>query len=177
MYGDRDYACNWVGGESSSLAVPYSRQSDFQSAGYAPLLTPDGLSGFTRQLGNFSFTRVFDAGHEVPSYQPEAAWSIFHRATSGLDIATGLFKTDDEYATVGLSSTWDIKNVPPKSPVPRCNVLKPATCLPAVLEKIKQGKVVVEDFFVVGIIDDEEGGSDETVSFGHQQEQQVISEL
>lgn len=64
MYGDRDYACNWVGGEKASLAIPYSRSSEFANAGYSPLLTTDGFNGMTRQLGNFSFTRVFQAGHE-----------------------------------------------------------------------------------------------------------------
>lgn len=61
MYGDRDYPCNWVGGEAASLAVPYSRAEDFAGAGYAPLVTPEGVQGMTRQFGNFSFTRVFQA--------------------------------------------------------------------------------------------------------------------
>ena len=77
VYGDRDYACNWVGGEAASLAVPWSRASAFaEDSGYAALLTPtnDGegsaFSGLTRQLGNFSFTRVFQVGHDA---QPHAA--------------------------------------------------------------------------------------------------------
>lgn len=157
MYGDRDYACNWVGGEASSLAIPYSRQADFAEAGYTPLLTADGISGFTRQLGNLSFTRVFQSGHEVPSYQPAAAWAIFNRATFGLDIAEGLVQTTDDFATTGPKSTWDVKNAIPEQPVSRCNVLKLDSCSPDLLEKVKQGKVVVKDFFVVGVIEDDEG--------------------
>lgn len=61
MYGDRDYPCNWVGGEAASLAVPYSKAEEFAGAGYAPLVTPEGIQGMTRQFGNFSFTRVFQA--------------------------------------------------------------------------------------------------------------------
>lgn len=61
MYGDRDYPCNWVGGEAASLAVPYSKAEGFAGAGYAPLVTPGGVQGMTRQFGNFSFTRVFQA--------------------------------------------------------------------------------------------------------------------
>lgn len=61
MYGDRDYPCNWVGGEAASLAVPYSKAEEFGAAGYAPLVTPEGVQGMTRQFGNFSFTRVFQA--------------------------------------------------------------------------------------------------------------------
>ncbi|KAH6639940.1 serine carboxypeptidase [Truncatella angustata] len=178
MYGDRDYACNWVGGEASSLAVPYSRRSDFAEAGYAPLLTPGGHSGFTRQFGNFSFSRVFQSGHEVPSYQPAAAWSIFNRATFGLDIPTGLAATTDEFATEGPHNTWDVKNEVPEWPEARCNVLKPGTCVPELLEKMKQGKVVVEDFFVVGVIEDEEeDGRTAPVVDAGQDRQQVIGEL
>lgn len=175
MYGDRDYACNWVGGEGASLAVPYSRQSEFASAGYAPLLTADGFSGFTRQFGNFSFSRVFQSGHEVPSYQPAAAWAIFNRATFGLDIATGLFETTDGYATAGPSSTWDVKNVAPERPESKCHVLKPVTCSPEEL-KIMEGKVVVENYFVVGFIEDEEGEAGSALA-AEQNEQQVIGEL
>jgi hypothetical protein len=65
MYGDRDYPCNWVGGEAASLAVPYSKTEAFAAAGYAPLFTPDGVQGMTRQVGNFSFTRVFQAVYAI----------------------------------------------------------------------------------------------------------------
>ncbi|KAI0139215.1 putative lysosomal protective protein precursor [Pestalotiopsis sp. NC0098] len=178
MYGDRDYACNWLGGEMSSLAIPYSRQSDFAAAGYAPLLA-DGVSGFTRQLGNFSFSRVFQAGHEVPSYQPAAALAIFNRAMFNLDVATGLVPVTDDFVTVGPSSTWNVKNIPPERPAPRCNVLKPNTCRPEIIEKIKVGKVVVEDFFVVSVIEDvDESSQDESVPVMDDQHQQnVIGEL
>lgn len=64
MYGDRDYACNWLGGEAASLAIPYVGQEDFASAGYAPIVGAGGVGGFVRQYGNFSFSRVFQAGHE-----------------------------------------------------------------------------------------------------------------
>lgn len=64
VYGDRDYACNWLGGETASLAIKYSRSEDFKKAGYAPILGSEGVGGFVRQFGNFSFSRVFQAGHE-----------------------------------------------------------------------------------------------------------------
>ncbi|KXJ89275.1 carboxypeptidase S1, partial [Microdochium bolleyi] len=123
MYGDRDYACNWVGGEMASLGVPYSRQREFAEAGYAEFRVDDddqtpghGWMGMTRQLGNFSFTRVFQAGHEVPRYQPAAAHEIFRRATFGLDIATGSATTSDEYSTTGPRDTWEVVNMPPPWP-------------------------------------------------------------
>lgn len=154
MYGDRDYPCNWVGGEAASLAVPYSQAARFADAGYAPLLTPEGIKGMTRQFGNLSFTRVFQAGHEVPSYQPAAAHEIFRRATFGLDIPTGLFTTDDQFATIGPKDIWHIKSVPHAPPKPKCYILKPTTCVPEVWGKVLAGAVTVKDWFVVDEGDD-----------------------
>ncbi|KAI0445178.1 carboxypeptidase S1 [Xylaria telfairii] len=150
MYGDRDYACNWVGGEAASLAVPWSRAAEFAEAGYTPLLTRGGeKAGMTRQVGNFSFTRVFQAGHEVPSYAPAAAHAIFTRATFNQDIATGLVPVTDELVTVGPKDIWSVRNTPPERPEPKCYVLKPGTCLPEVWEKVVKGTAVVRDWFVV----------------------------
>jgi hypothetical protein len=178
MYGDRDYACNWVGGEAASLAVPYSRQAEFAAAGYSPFLSEDGASGFTRQLGNFSFTRVFQSGHEVPSYQPAAALAIFNRATFNLDVALGLRPVTDDLATRGPRSTFGVKNTVPDRPAPRCNVLKPNSCEPDVLDKVTRGKVVVKDFFVVEVLDDDEEDASPALPLVVGQEKQgVIGEL
>ncbi|POR39253.1 Carboxypeptidase S1 [Tolypocladium paradoxum] len=104
----------------------------------------------TRQLGNYSFTRVFQAGHEVPMYQPAAAYDIFMRATFNRDIPTGLLPVGDELATAGPPDTWHIKNVPPQPPRPKCYVLDPETCTPHVWAKVVAGDVEVKDYFVVG---------------------------
>jgi hypothetical protein len=149
VYGDRDFACNWLGGERYSLAVDYSRKEDFAKAGYAPLTTDEGMSGFTRQLGNFSFTRVFQAGHEVPSYQPLAAYEIFMRAMFNKDIPTGLMPVHDELSTLGPSDTWGIKNAVEPAPEPKCYILDLATCTEEAWEKVKSGKATIKDYFVV----------------------------
>lgn len=149
MYGDRDYPCNWVGGEAASLAVPYSKADDFAAAGYVPLKTSDGVKGMTRQHGNFSFTRVFQAGHEVPAYQGEAAYEIFKRATFGFDVPTGVHVTDDEFTTVGPSSVWNIKGLPPTPQKPKCYILAPQTCVPKLWDSVMRGAVTVKDWFVV----------------------------
>lgn len=149
MYGDRDYACNWIGGEAASLAIPYARAADFANAGYAPFMTEDGEGGMTRQFGNLSFTRVYQAGHEVPSYQPAAAYDIFMRATFNRDIATGLVPVTDELSTTGPKDTWHIKNTPPVPPKPKCYILRPDMCLPEVWGKVESGEAVINDFYVV----------------------------
>lgn len=167
MYGDRDYPCNWVGGEAASLAVPYSQAAAFAAAGYAPLITTtttktttNGAStktkGMTRQYGNFSFTRVFQAGHEVPRYQPRAAYEIFRRATFGLDVPTGRVVTGDDFATAGPRDVWDMKGVPPAPMKPRCYILQPTTCVPELWEKVLAGAVTVRDWLVVEEIDEDQ---------------------
>ena len=63
MYGDRDYACNWIGGEEASLHVKSSSNA-FRNAGYAPIaISPFHSGGQVRQHGNPSFSRVYQAGH------------------------------------------------------------------------------------------------------------------
>lgn len=72
FYGDADYICNWFGGQAISLAVNYTHSTEFAAAGYEPF-TVDGTEyGEVRQYGNFSFLRIYEAGHEVPFYQRES---------------------------------------------------------------------------------------------------------
>ena len=165
MYGDRDYACNWIGGEAASLAIPYKHQEEFGKAGYAPLTVSDGPPfvsyGLTRQHGNFSFTRVYQAGHMVPSYQPEASYQIFSRSLFNKDIATGkvdLTRTggwasqeeDEIFRTNGPLDTWWKKNDILSPPEPECYVLDPGTCTEEEYKAVGNGTAIVKDWIVVG---------------------------
>ncbi|KAI4158630.1 MAG: hypothetical protein LQ342_007282 [Letrouitia transgressa] len=52
MYGDRDYMCNWIGGENVSLAIPYSFAANFERAGYQPIqVNKTYVGGQVRQVG------------------------------------------------------------------------------------------------------------------------------
>jgi carboxypeptidase C (cathepsin A) len=63
MYGDRDFACNWIGGEAISLAINYTGTAGFHSAGYTDIRVNDTyVGGQVRQNGNLSFSRVYEAG-------------------------------------------------------------------------------------------------------------------
>jgi carboxypeptidase C (cathepsin A) len=85
-YGDADYICtalyqpttflkyanflgNWFGGQAISLAVNYTHSAEFAKAGYQPFMVDGTEYGEVRQYGNFSFLRIYEAGHEVPFYQ------------------------------------------------------------------------------------------------------------
>lgn len=88
-YGDADYICNWFGGQAISLALKYTHSAQFAAAGYQPL-TVDGVEyGEVRQYGNFSFARIYEAGHEVPFYQPVAALQVFNRTINNFNVADG----------------------------------------------------------------------------------------
>jgi len=66
VYGDADYICNWQGGEDISQSADWSGTDAFNAAGYTELMVDGKAYGETRQFGKFSFTRVWEAGHEVP---------------------------------------------------------------------------------------------------------------
>lgn len=153
VYGDRDYACNWIGGEEVSVAIDYSDANQFRSAGYTDLYTNDTfIGGKVRQYGNFSFTRVYQAGHEVPAYQPETAYAIFNRSLENLDIATGQISTveNTNYGTKGPSSTWDVKNEVPPMPEPTCYILALwETCTDEEIEAIANGTALIKDYILV----------------------------
>ncbi|TKA64280.1 hypothetical protein B0A49_06174 [Cryomyces minteri] len=103
-YGDADYICNWFGGEAVSLAINYTHKAQFAAAGYQPF-TVDGTEyGEVRQYGNFSFLRIYEAGHEVPFYQPLASLAMFMRTINHLDIATGSLPVTSNLTSTGLAN-------------------------------------------------------------------------
>ena len=65
FYGDADYICNWFGGEAISLAINYTHSEEFAASEYAPFVVDGEEYGEVRQYGNFSFLRIYEAGHEV----------------------------------------------------------------------------------------------------------------
>ena len=77
------------------------------------------------------------------------------RAMFNRDIATGLLPVSDDLATVGLSSTFHVKNEVPESPEPKCYVRAPGTCTPEQYASVIDGTAIVKDFFVVGNVNDE----------------------
>ncbi|THZ79123.1 alpha/beta-hydrolase [Aureobasidium pullulans] len=173
MYGDRDYACNWLGGEQSSLHIPWSNASSFASAGYTPLvLSPFSSGGLVRQFGNLSFTRVYQAGHLVPSYQPQAAYEIFMRSLFNRDVATGEIAVSADYGTEGREDGWTPSDVLPK-PENECYVLNPGSCSEEEQGWLKDGTAIVKDWILVGR---EKGGKRGGHGHGEQGLQTVLAE-
>lgn len=150
VYGDRDYQCNWLGGEAISLALG---STEFQKAGYADIETNSSYTGgLVRQYGNLSFARVFQAGHEVPYYQPETAYKIFNRVMFNKDVATGEVYAAN-YSSRGPSSAWSASVLQLDEEPAQCylwDVLE--TCTMAEAAILRSGSAIVKDFVLVGQI-------------------------
>ncbi|KAL9036980.1 MAG: hypothetical protein Q9214_005896, partial [Letrouitia sp. 1 TL-2023] len=143
IYGDRDYVCNWLGGEavSFSIAAQSSAYDPFYTAGYADIVVNQTYVGGTvRQYGNLSFSRIYDAGHLTPAYQPETAFTVFTRVIMGADLSLGepidlrVFKSSGD---ANASHT----NETPDSVEPTCWIRNIAnTCSDEQKEAIKNGE-------------------------------------
>ncbi|KAI2616643.1 carboxypeptidase S1 [Hypomontagnella submonticulosa] len=97
--GDADYNCNWLGNEASMERV---NAPGFDEAGYVDLVTSDNVThGQVKQAGKFSFTRIYESGHEVPFYQPLASLEFFERVIKGRDVQTGRKDVHANYLTHG----------------------------------------------------------------------------
>ena len=122
IYGDRDYICNWFGGEAVSFAVAAQSPatSAFYSAGYAEIVVNGSyIGGVVRQYGNLSFSRIYDSGHLIPAYQPETAFTVFTRIIMGTDISTGEAVDLSTFTTTGdANSTY--QNTAPGQFSPMC---------------------------------------------------------
>jgi carboxypeptidase C (cathepsin A) len=125
IYGDADYICNWFGGQAISLATNFPHSKEFRAAGYAPFLVDGVEYGETREYGNFSFTRVYEAGHEVPYYQPVASLQLFNRTLNGWELPTGEKKLSADCGTDGSATATHTESsvaLPTSTPAKRFSV-------------------------------------------------------
>ncbi|KAI0881812.1 carboxypeptidase S1 [Annulohypoxylon maeteangense] len=153
VYGDRDYACNWIGGERASLSVEYSQSDEFSAAGYANVTVddpdqPDPV-GQVRQHGLFSFTRVYESGHMVPAYKPKEAYNIVRRSMQGLDIATGTIAVTGDYSTDGLIES-DQTFPPPDAYPMKCYLrFMSSTCADNQISAVEDGSAHILNGVIV----------------------------
>ncbi|KAK3343060.1 Alpha/Beta hydrolase protein [Neurospora tetraspora] len=157
VYGDRDYICNWMGGEAASLAIadamkdldpksPYPTK--FPQAGYANIQTNgrgEVVGGVVRQFGNLSFSRIYQAGHYVPAYQPETAFRVFERIIGGNRAVSNGARVNlrDDFATQGPKKA-DKMLKPPKEVTAKCFLRNlGATCTQEQVMAILKGEGVV----------------------------------
>ncbi|RYC83328.1 Carboxypeptidase S1 A [Fusarium oxysporum f. sp. narcissi] len=148
IYGDRDYICNWLGGEAVSQSLASEAGGEysirFPDAGYAPIIVNDSyIGGVVRQFGNLSFSRVYQAGHAVPAYQPETAFQVFARIILGTSISTGMDIDASTYNTTGDANATHTEDLP-KQLNPTCYVRNfQGSCDSGAEELVKDDKGIV----------------------------------
>ena len=79
--GDVDFICNYLGNQAWSLNLEWEGGDDFRAA------TPHDWKGhgLARSVaeGPLTFLQVYDAGHMVPSDQPEVALDMITNFVNG----------------------------------------------------------------------------------------------
>ena len=80
--GDRDFICNWRGGEAWTNVVEWEGKEQFQNTDYADWLVNGEAAGALKAYANLKFLRVYEAGHMVPMNQPVAALEMLEQLVS-----------------------------------------------------------------------------------------------
>ncbi|KII91592.1 hypothetical protein PLICRDRAFT_38372 [Plicaturopsis crispa FD-325 SS-3] len=75
--GDADINCNWLGGHASVLAMDWYGNETLHNTPFTNMTVDGKAVAAIQNVDNFSFARVYESGHEVPAFQPEAAFAIF----------------------------------------------------------------------------------------------------
>ncbi|KAG2345234.1 alpha/beta-hydrolase [Suillus weaverae] len=75
--GDADINCNWLGGHASVLAMDWYGSETLHNTPFTNMTINGTPVAAVQNVDNFSFARVYAAGHLVPAFQPEAALEIF----------------------------------------------------------------------------------------------------
>ena len=146
VYGDRDYICNWLGGEavSFSIAAQLPAYAPFYSAGYADIVVNNSyVGGVVRQYGNLSFSRIYDAGHLIPAYQPETAFTVFTRIIMGSDLSLGEPADLGTYRSNGPANATETSKAPDQLE-PTCWLRNiPNSCTNDQVNMLQQGLGVI----------------------------------
>lgn len=86
--GDTDYVCNWPGTLAAADAVEWPGKETFASLTLEPYTVNGVQKGTFKSLDNLVFMRIFEAGHNVPFYQPEASLQIFEQTMKASGIVS-----------------------------------------------------------------------------------------
>ncbi|KAJ4371567.1 hypothetical protein N0V83_004786 [Neocucurbitaria cava] len=148
IYGDADIICNWYGGQNASLELARllpGYDASFPRAGYADIVVNNSyVGGQVRQYGNLSFSRIYDAGHMVPYYQPETAFTVFTRIIQGDDIGMGRNVDLSTFGTEGLENSLH-QNKVPDEPASTCWLRDASsTCTEEERAAMRQGQGIVK---------------------------------
>ena len=72
--GDKDFACNWIGGDSWTNGLDFYGKEEFNNAKYESWNVDGVEAGKVKSATNLTFLIVFDAGHNAPMNQPKSTF-------------------------------------------------------------------------------------------------------
>jgi len=78
--GDVDFICNYMGNRAWTLDLEWQYKEEFNDAEDHEWGEKDGLA---KSSNGFTFLQVYDAGHMVPSDQPEVSLKMIHQFMHG----------------------------------------------------------------------------------------------
>ena len=78
--GNKDYVCNYLGNQAWTLQLEWKHDDDFRAAEEKDW---NGGGGSVRSSNGFTFLQVYDAGHMVPTDQPEQALAMITQFIRG----------------------------------------------------------------------------------------------
>lgn len=81
--GDADYICNWLGNKAWSEALEWPGHKSFAEEKLKDLTLDGEAYGQVKSSGNFTFMRIYQAGHMVPYNQPAGSLDFFNRWIGG----------------------------------------------------------------------------------------------
>ncbi|PLW42980.1 hypothetical protein PCASD_04728 [Puccinia coronata f. sp. avenae] len=84
--GDKDFICNSLGVYRSLLATKWKYSKQFAKAPWKNLTVHGKVGGVYKTTGPLTYIRVYNAGHEVPAFQPALSLEIFKQTLSHQNI-------------------------------------------------------------------------------------------
>lgn len=93
--------------------MEHETSAEFRASNYTSFQVDGEEFGEIRQYGNFSFFRLYEAGHETPYYQPKAMLAHFERLINGLTLADGAGPVTSDYQTGGSPNATHTEPFPP----------------------------------------------------------------
>lgn len=94
--GDADFICNWLGNQAWTNALEWEGKAGFNHEKLAPYMLKNKEVGQIKSSGNFTFLRIYQAGHMVPYNQPEPSMQMLNEWLSGKYWETSLPRVEEE---------------------------------------------------------------------------------
>jgi cathepsin A (carboxypeptidase C) len=80
--GDKDFVCNWRGGEAWTNSLNWNKSEEFKNQKYTVWFDENRAVGEYKSVDNLKFLRIYNAGHLVPMDQPDVALKMFNNFIS-----------------------------------------------------------------------------------------------